>query len=173
MWNDIRFGATAEFFTLFAQMHATFRPYEQKSRCKQSTDVSLVHMKNRGSKHKTDSAPVFFNALSVSVILTCDLAGWDLTWQPHSSLSPLQEACGDGRRMTGAIDPPALSIGMSSQLHPPGALKGNFLRLIAERLMLGMRPRDSAIAPFPPSNFIQFRVAATLMHLFQAEKERL
>lgn len=129
-----------------------------------------IHMENRGSKHlhKTDSAPIFFNKLSISVSLTCDFAGWDLAWQPHPSLSLLQEARGDGRRMTGAIEPPALSIGMSSQLHPLRALKGNFLRLRDECRNEAQRlfPSSYAITPFPTS-FIVFmhRAAATFKHL--------
>lgn len=87
--------------------------------------VSKTHLS------KTERIPILLNKRSISVIPMCDLAG--IARQPHPSLSLLQEAHGDGRWMTGAIELPALSIGMSSKLHPLRALKGNFLRLIAGR----------------------------------------
>lgn len=109
---------------------------------KELTSVCLrTHMENRGSKRlfMSDSAPIFFNNFSITITQTADLAGWDPAWQPHPSLLLLREAHGDRCRMTGAVELPALSIGLSSQLHPLRALKGNFLGLIAERWMPGMR----------------------------------
>lgn len=82
------------------------------------------------------------NKLSISVTPTCDSAGWDLAWQPHPSLSLPREASSDGRLMTGAIEPPTLSVGASSQLRPPRALKGSVSRgLIAARWMQGDEAR--------------------------------
>lgn len=107
-----------------------------------STCVSLTTdpYDKQGVKHTCirQTALLSSSQSSPSVSFTCVIWLVEIyTWQPHPSLLLLHEAHGDGC----CKELPALSIRMSSQLHPLRDLKGNFLRLIAERWMPGWRPR--------------------------------
>lgn len=104
------------------------------------------------SKHtcRRQTAPLSSSTSSPSATLWCMiwLAGIACGNLIHLYRCSRKRAGVDGRQMTGAIELPALSIGMSPQLHPLRTLKGNFLWLIEERWMSRWGPRSSSLSSF-------------------------